>query len=140
MARSSWKINFKPVYSMLMDLDKNVVEAAEDAVKAAGEIVHEDFATFFEEKGSGRWAGHHQTGLARQALKRGEFKNINGNIAYKVGFDYKKPHGLVVIFFEKGSPSLTPSPIKIITKAKNDKRIIPAMEKEIQKYIEDSKR
>ena len=140
MARSNWKINFKPVYNMLMSLDKNVVEAAEDAVKAGGEIVHEDFATFFEKDGSGRWAGHYQTGQARAALKRGEFKNINGNIAYKVGFDYKKPHGLVVIFFEKGSPSLTPSPIKIITKAKNDKRIIPAMEKEIQKYIEDAKR
>jgi len=136
---SRWKINLKPVYNLLMDMERNAEEAAEDAVKAGGEIVHEDFAKFFEE-GSGRWAGHHQTGKARAALRRGDFRSLNGNIAYKVGFDYKEPHGLVVIFFEKGSPTLTPSPIKIITKARNDKRIIPAMEKEIKKYIEDSKR
>lgn len=139
MAKNRWKINFKPIYRMLLSLEDNAEKAAEDAIKAGGEIVYEDFAKFFEE-GSGRWAGHHQSGLARQALKRGEFKNTFGNIAYKVGFDYKEPHGLVVIFFEKGSPTLTPSPIKIITKARNDKRIIPTMEKEIQKYIEDAKR
>ena len=139
MAKNRWKINFKPIYRMLSYLDDNVEQATIDAIKAGGEIVHEDFAKFFEE-GSGRYAGHHQSGLARKALKRGKFNNTFGNIAYKVGFDYKKPHGLVVIFFEKGSPTLTPSPIKIITRARNDKRIIPAMEKEIQKYIEESKR
>lgn len=141
MARSRWKINYKPIYSLMMSLKDNIEEAAEEAVLAGGAITHEDFATFFEE-GSGRFAGHYQTGKAREALADlGEgLQNFDGNIMYKVGFNYKKPHGLVVIFFERGSPTLTPSPIKIITKARNDKRIIPEMERVFKKYINESKR
>lgn len=138
--RSSWKINYKPVYDLIKSLKSNISEAAEETVLAGASIVHEDFAEFFEE-GSGRWSGHHISGLARQSLKDlGDgLVNMDGNIMYKVGFDYKKPHGLAVIFFEKGSPTITPSPVKIITHARNDKRIIPEMEKVLKKYIEDSK-
>lgn len=138
MARSRWKVNYKPIYHLMMAVNTNIEKAAEEAAKVGGEIVHENFAKFFEEGGSGRWEGHHQTGLARQALVS-DFKNYKGNVMYKVGFTWKKPHGLVVIFFERGSPTLTPSPIKIITHAKNDKRIIPAMEEVFKKYIDKSK-
>lgn len=136
-SRSRWKVNYKPIYHLMGSLERNIAQAAEEATKAGGEIVHENFSTFFGKEGSGRWAGHHQTGKALAALGE-DFENFNGNIMYKVGFDYKKPHGLAVIFFEKGSPTLTPSPIKIITKAKNDKRIIPAMEEVFEKYIKES--
>jgi hypothetical protein len=138
-SRSRWKVNYKPIYHLMGSLERNITQAAEEATKAGGAIVHEDFHGFFSKSESaGRWTGHYQTGKALAALGE-DFENFNGNIMYKVGFDYKKPHGLAVIFFEKGSPTLTPSPIKIITKARNDKRIIPAMEEVFKKYIEESK-
>ena len=141
MARNRWKINYKPIYDLMLSLEDNIAEAAEEAVLTGGAISQEIFENFFEE-GSGRWAGHVQSGLARKALANlGEgLINIDGKIMYKVGFYYKKPHGLAVLFFEKGSPTLQPSPIKIISKAKNDKRIIPAMEAVFKKYVEESKK
>ena len=138
MARNKWKINFKPIYMLMMNLENNIEQAAEDAAKIAGEIVHENFEAFFSEGAKSKYTGHYQTGLAKEALKE-DFKSLHGKIMYKVGFDYTKPHGLVVIFFEKGSPTIQPK-IRIISKAKNDKRIVPAMKEIFEQYLEESKK
>jgi len=133
MARNRWKVNLKPIWNMLNNLDTNIEEAAEAIAKKGGEPVREDFEKFFSKGEKSKWSGHHVTGLTKEAIQE-EMTNIQGKMSYKVGFNWKEPHGLVPIFFERGSPTITPK-IKILTKARNDKRIVPAMEKETEKWL-----
>lgn len=136
MARNRWKVNLKPIWNTLNNLDSNIEEAAEAIARKGGNPVKEDFGKFFGTGAKTKWTGHHITGLTKEAMTD-EMQNIDGNIKYKVGFDWHKPHGLVPIFFERGSPTIQPK-IKILTKARNDKRIVPAMEDEAKKWLEKS--
>lgn len=125
MAKKALEFDFKKAFQMIEILESDKEKAVTEAIEASSKIIQKDLASFAESK--------KVTGKFRKALKENpQVEKKGGRIEMRLGFDINKPHGIVAIFFNKGTPSMPKT--GFIDKAFKNKKAKEAMNHVLSEY------